>query len=85
MNKNSLLSRLKPEFRKGLERSKSQYGESVDRLWRILDKETFYTDLSISTVNSIFIFGSVDQSSRGALEWAYGEDVFEPYNHYYNE
>ena len=81
MNKNSLLSRLKPEFRKGLERNRSQYGESVDRLWRILDEETFYTDLSISVVNSIFIFGNVDQSSRDALEWAYGEDIFEPYNH----
>ena len=81
MNKNSLLSRLKPEFRKGLERNRYQYGESVDRLWRILDKETFYPDLSISAVNSIFIFGDVDQSSRDVLEWAYGEDIFEPYNH----
>jgi len=81
MNKNSLLSRLKPEFRKGLERNRSQYSESIDRLWRVLDEETFYTDLSVSVVNSIFIFGNVNYSSRDSLDWAYGEDIFEPYNH----
>jgi len=80
MNKNSLLSRLKPEFRKGLERNRSQYGDSVDSLWRILDEEIFYTDLSISVVNSIFIFGNVDKSNRDSLDWAYGEDIFEPYD-----
>ena len=81
MNKNSLLSRLKPEFRNGLERNRSQYSETIDRLWRVLDEETFYTDLSISAVNSIFIFGNVDKSNRDSLDWAYGEDIFEPYNH----
>ena len=80
MNKNSLLSRLKPEFREGLERNRSQYSETIDRLWRVLDEETFYTDLTISAVNSIFIFGNVDKSNRDSLDWGYGEDIFEPYD-----
>ena len=80
MNKNSLLSRLKPEFRNGLERNRSQYSETIDRLWRVLDEETFYTDLSISVVNSIFIFGNVNKSNRDSLDWSYGEDIFEPYD-----
>ena len=48
--RSNLLSRLKPEFKKGLEDNKTRYPASIHDLEFVLGQLTFYNDLSVNRV-----------------------------------
>lgn len=73
----TLLTRLKPGFRIGLEKNRYEYHVVVDKLFKSLDTEVFYSDLTINQVCSIFLFSDISRASRSDFDWKFGEDVFE--------
>jgi len=75
--RSNLLSRLKPEFKKGLEDNKLRYPSSIDDLEFVLSQLTFYNDLSVNQVLSLFLFSDMQYLDRKNFDWRYGEDVFE--------
>jgi hypothetical protein len=75
--RSNLLSRLKPEFKQGLEDNKLRYPSSIHDLEFVLSQITFYNDLSVNQVLNLFLFSDMQYLDRKNFDWRYGEDAFE--------
>ena len=74
----TLWSRLKPEFKKGLEEGRPRWGVAVDSIEKNLKEEMFYTDLTINSIGRVWLFSDVKGGyNRDLGSWRYGEDMFE--------
>ena len=75
--RSNLLSRLKPEFKKGLEDNKTKYPASIHDLEFVLGQITFYNDLTVNQVLNLFLFSDMEYRDRKSFDWRFGEDAFE--------
>ena len=75
--RSNLLSRLKPEFKKGLEDNKLRYPSMTNDIEFLLTQIFYYDDLTVRQVLSIFVFSDMEYLDRDSFNWRYGEDVFE--------
>ena len=75
--RSNLLSRLKPEFKQGLEDNKLRYPASIHDLEFVLSQITFYNDLTVNQVLNLFLFSDMQYLDRKNCDWRYGEDAFE--------
>ena len=75
--RSNLLSRLKPEFKQGLEDNKLRYPSSIHDLEFVLSQITFYNDLTVNQVLNLFLFSDMQYLDRKNFDWRYGEDAFE--------
>ena len=75
--RSNLLSRLKPEFKKGLEDNKIRYPDMTNDIEFLLTQLFYYDDLTLRQVLNIFVFSDMEYLDRKAFDWRYGEDVFE--------
>ena len=75
--RSNLLSRLKPEFKQGLEYNKLRYPASIHYLEFVLGQLTFYNDLTVNQVLNLFLFSDMEYRDRKDFDWRYGEDAFE--------
>jgi len=75
--RSNLLSRLKPEFKRGLEDNKTKYPASIQDLEFLLSQLTFYNDLTVNQVLNLFLFSDMQYLDRKNFDWRYGEDAFE--------
>jgi hypothetical protein len=78
--RSNLLSRLKPEFKKGLEDNKTKYPASIHDLEFVLGQLTFYNDLTVNQVLNLFLFSDMEYRDRKSLDWRFGDDAFEVEN-----
>ena len=78
--RSNLLSRLKPEFKKGLEDNKVRYPDMTNDIEFLLTQMFYYDDLTVRQVLNIFVFSDVEYLDRKNFDWRYGEDVFEVEN-----
>jgi hypothetical protein len=78
--RSNLLSRLKPEFKKGLEDSKIRYPDMTNNIEFLLTQLFYYDDLTVRQVLNIFVFSNMEYLDRKSFDWRYGEDVFEVEN-----
>ena len=78
--RSNLLSRLKPEFKKGLEDNKLRYPSMTNDIEFLLTQIFYYDDLTVRQVLNIFVFSDMEYLDRKNFDWRYGEDVFEPEN-----
>ena len=78
--RSNLLSRLKPEFKKGLEDNKLRYPSMTNDIEFLLTQLFYYDDLTLRQVLNIFVFSDVEYLDRKNFDWRYGEDVFEVEN-----
>ena len=78
--RSNLLSRLKPEFKKGLEDNKLRYPDMTNDIEFLLTQLFYYDDLTLRQVLNIFVFSDVEYLDRKNFDWRYGEDVFEVEN-----
>jgi hypothetical protein len=78
--RSNLLSRLKPEFKKGLEDNKLKYPDMTNDIQFLLSQLFYYDDLTIRQVLNIFVFSDMEYLDRKNFDWRYGEDVFEVEN-----
>ena len=75
--RSNLLSRLKPEFKKGLEDNKLRYPDMTNDIEFLLTQLFYYDDLTLRQVLNIFVFSDMEYLDRKSFDWRYGEDVFE--------
>ena len=75
--RSNLLSRLKPEFKKGLEDNKVRYPSMTNDIEFLLTQIFYYDDLTVRQVLNIFVFSDMEYLDRDSFSWRYGEDVFE--------
>ena len=75
--RSNLLSRLKPEFKKGLEDNKVRYPSMTNDIEFLLTQLFYYDDLTIRQVLNIFVFSDMQYLDRQSFNWRYGEDLFE--------
>ena len=75
--RSNLLSRLKPEFKKGLEDNKLRYPSMTNDIQFLLSQLFYYDDLTVRQVLNIFVFSDMEYLDRKNFDWRYGEDVFE--------
>jgi hypothetical protein len=75
--RSNLLSRLKPEFKKGLEDNKIRYPDMTNNIEFLLTQLFYYDDLTIRQVLNIFVFSDMEYLDRKSFDWRYGEDIFE--------
>ena len=78
--RSNLLSRLKPEFKKGLENNKVKYPSMTNDIEFLLTQLFYYDDLTVRQVLNIFVFSDMEYLDRESFNWRYGEDVFEVEN-----
>ncbi len=78
--RSNLLSRLKPEFKKGLEDNKVRYPSMTNDIEFLLTQLFYYDDLTVRQVLNIFVFSDMEYLDRDSFNWRYGEDVFEVEN-----
>lgn len=78
--RSNLLSRLKPEFKKGLEDNKLRYPSMTNDIQFLLSQLFYYDDLTVRQVLNIFVFSDMEYLDRKNFDWHYGEDVFEVEN-----
>ena len=78
--RSNLLSRLKPEFKQGLEDNKTKYPASIHDLEFVLGQLTFYNDLTINQVLNLFLFSDMEYRDRKSFDWRFGDDAFEVEN-----
>ena len=75
--RSNLLSRLKPEFKKGLENNKVKYPSMTNDIEFLLTQLFYYDDLTVRQVLNIFVFSDMQYLDRESFNWRYGEDAFE--------
>ena len=75
--RSNLLSRLKPEFKKGLENNKVKYPSMTNDIEFLLTQLFYYDDLTVRQVLNIFVFSDMQYLDRKNFDWRYGEDAFE--------
>jgi len=78
--RSNLLSRLKPEFKKGLEDNKIRYPDMTNDIKFLLTQLFYYDDLTVRQVLNIFVFSDMEYLDRKSFNWRYGEDIFETEN-----
>jgi|EP01043_Picozoa_sp_COSAG02_P032036 hypothetical protein len=78
--RSNLLSRLKPEFKKGLEDNKVRYPDMTNDIEFLLTQLFYYDDLTVRQLLNIFVFSDMEYLDRKSFDWRYGEDVFEVEN-----
>ena len=75
--RSNLLTRLKPEYKRGLEDNKLRYPEMTNDIEFLLTQLFYYDDLTVRQVLNIFVFADMEYLDRKNFDWRYGEDVFE--------
>jgi hypothetical protein len=76
---NKLIDRLKPELRLKLEKNRDQWKFSVDEIFDLLEKNYFYSDLTIAEVSRLQIFSEVSINEMSAMDLKYGDCFFDEY------
>ena len=65
--RSNLLSRLKPEFKKGLEDNKVRYPSMTNDIEFLLTQIFYYDDLTVRQVLNIFVFSDMEFDYCGSL------------------
>ena len=74
----TLYTRLKPEFKKGLETSNEKWEDCVDSITEELKVKLFYSDLSVGSISRLWLFSDVKGIyDRNGVDWKWGEDMFD--------
>jgi hypothetical protein len=72
----TLYERLKPELLINLNKNTEEYSDSVVRVTKILQNNSFYSDLTISEVDSINTFCEVDLCYVTLFMFRFGKHLF---------
>ena len=76
MKRITLLQKLRPEVKAALDSNKSEYDFSIDLIYKELDEVVLYQDLKMSTIYSIYLFGSIDMYETDVYDIRWGGNLF---------
>lgn len=71
----TLLQRLKPEVKSALEKNESRYSGSVRSIFAKLDSTTFYSDLTIGDISSLYTFADIESMRVSTWDFKYGDNI----------
>jgi len=76
MGRLTVYQRLKPEIKEALHSEKNEkYKTSVDYIVEKLEGTTFYSDLSISTISSLYTFTHLELIKTSVWDFKYGDNI----------
>ena len=72
----TIYERLKPEIKEALHSSENdKYRASIDSIVEALSSTTFYSDLKISEVSSLYTFTNLEIFKITAWDFKYGDNI----------
>jgi len=76
MSRLTIYERLKPEIKESLHSSENdQYKASIDSIVKAFSSTTFYSDLKISDISSLYTFTHLEFCKVSAWDFKYGENI----------
>ena len=76
MSRLTLYQRLKPEIKEALHSSENnKYKSSIDSIVEAFSSTTFYSDLKISDVSSLYTFSNLELIRISAWDFKYGDNI----------
>lgn len=72
----TLLERLKPEIKLRLESNIPEYSSTIDNMFNILASRTFYQDLTIGEISTLYTFGEITLLRTSVWDLKYGDNLF---------
>ena len=79
MSRLTIYERLKPEIKEALHSPENdKYQASVDSIVEALSSTTFYSDLKISDVSSLYTFSNLELLRVSAWDFKYGDNILIP-------
>jgi hypothetical protein len=76
MSRLTIYERLKPEIKEALHSSENdKYKASVDSIVETLSSTTFYSDLKISDVSTLYTFSNLEIIKVSAWDFKYGDNI----------
>ncbi len=71
----TLYERLKPEIKDALISNMVDYEHSITDIIELLGNETFYSNLKISDISSLYTFSDIELIKVSAWDFKYGENI----------
>ena len=76
MSRLTLYQRLKPEIKEALHSPENdKYKASIDNIVEAFSNTTFYSDLKISDISSLYTFSNVELLRVSAWDFKYGDNI----------
>jgi len=76
MSRLTVYQRLKPEIKKALHSEENaKYQSSIDGIVEAFSSTTFYSDLKISDVSSLYTFSNLEIVRVSAWDFKYGDNI----------
>ena len=76
MKRLTLYERLKPEVKEALHSSENdKYKASIDSIVEAFSSTTFYNELKISDVSSLYTFSNLEFMKVSAWDFKYGDNI----------
>ena len=74
-NRLTIYERLKPEIKQALLKNQEQYETSVNNIINTLSSTTFYSDLKISDISSLYTFSDMELFKVSVWDLKYGDNI----------
>jgi len=71
----TLFERLKPEVKEALLSNMAEYETSITGIIELLSNETFYSNLRISDISSLYTFSDIELIKVTAWDFKYGDNI----------
>ncbi|GAF73856.1 unnamed protein product [marine sediment metagenome] len=71
----TLYERLKPEIKEALISNMAEYESTITDIIELLSNETFYSNLKISDISSLYTFSDIELIKVTAWDFKYGDNI----------
>lgn len=71
----TLYERLKPEVKEALLSNMANYEHTITDIIQTLSNETFYSNLKISDISSLYTFSDIELIKVTAWDFKYGDNI----------
>jgi len=75
MTRLTLYQRLKPEVKEALLSNMVEYESTITGIIEQLSNETFYSNLKISDISSLYTFSDIELIKVSAWDFKYGDNI----------
>jgi hypothetical protein len=72
----TLLERLKPEIKLRIESNIPEYSSTIDSMFNVLASKTFYQDLTMGEISTLYTFGEITLLRTSVWDLKYGDNLF---------
>jgi hypothetical protein len=71
----TIYERLKPEVKEALLSNMVEYENTITDIIELLSNETFYSNLKISDISSLYTFSDIELIKVSAWDFKYGDNI----------